>query len=101
CTYPDAYFDFVWCRDVLEQVEPLVAAVQQMARVLRPDGRMLVYTTVATDLLEPGEAIMLRRHLGNVEPNLVEGNIEAAFDSARRDIEVRDVTGAQWRVYAE
>jgi SAM-dependent methyltransferase len=101
CTYPDAFFDFVWCRDVLEQVEPLVPAVQQMARVLKPDGRMLVYTTVATDLLEPGEAAMLKHHLGNVEPNLVERTIEAAFDSAGLDIEDKDVIGTEWREYAE
>jgi SAM-dependent methyltransferase len=56
CAYPDGYFHFVWCRDVLEQVEPLVPALRQMARGLKLDGRMLVYSTVATDLLEPGEA---------------------------------------------
>jgi SAM-dependent methyltransferase len=101
CAYPDAYFDFVWCRDVLEQVEPLVPALREAARVLKPNSRMLVYTTVATDLLEPGEATMLTHHLGNVEPNLVESNIEAAFDSAGLTIEDKDVIGTEWREYAE
>jgi SAM-dependent methyltransferase len=101
CPYPDASFDFVWCRDVLEQVEPLVPALEGVARVLKPDGRLLVYTTVATDLLEPGEATMLRYHLGNVEPNLVESTIEAAFDSAGLSIEDKDVIGTEWREHAE
>jgi SAM-dependent methyltransferase len=101
CAYPDGYFDFVWCRDVLEQIEPLVPALQAAARVLKPDGRMLVYTTVATDLLEPGEAAMLEHHLGNVEANLVESNIEAAFGAAGLRIEDKDVIGTEWREHAE
>jgi SAM-dependent methyltransferase len=101
CAYPDGYFDFIWCRDVLEQVEPLVPALHAAARVLKPAGRMLVYTTVATDLLEPGEAAMLKHHLGNVEPNLVERNIEAAFEAVGLTVEDRDVIGTEWREYAE
>lgn len=101
CAYPEGYFDFVWCRDVLEQVEPLIPALQATARALKPDGRMLVYTTVVTDLLEPGEAAMLRRHMGNVARNLVERNIEAAFDAAGLTIEEKDVIGTEWREYAE
>jgi cyclopropane fatty-acyl-phospholipid synthase-like methyltransferase len=101
CDYADNYFDFVWCRDVLEQVEPLVPFLRGAARVLKPNGRMLVYTTVATDLLEPGEWAMLRHHLGNVEPNLVESTIEAAFNSAGLSIEDKDVIGTEWREYAE
>jgi SAM-dependent methyltransferase len=100
-TYSDAYFDFVWCRDVLEQVEPLVPALQAAARVLKPSGRMLVYTTVATDLLEPGEAAMLNHHLGNVAPNLDERIVEAAFASAGLVIADKDVIGTEWREYAE
>jgi SAM-dependent methyltransferase len=101
CDFPDDYFDFVWCRDVLEQVEPLVPALLGAARVLKPTGRMLVYTTVATDLLQPGDAAMLKHHLGNVGPNLVEANVEAAFESAGLDIEDKDVIGTEWREYAE
>jgi cyclopropane fatty-acyl-phospholipid synthase-like methyltransferase len=101
CDYPDRYFDFIWCRDVLEQVEPLVSALHEAARVLKPDGHMLVYTTVATDLLEPGEATMLKHHLGNVEANLVERTIEAAFDAVGLIIEDKDVIGTEWREYAE
>jgi SAM-dependent methyltransferase len=48
-------FDYVWCRDVLNHVE-LPTALRELARVLRPAGRMLVYQTFATDACEPGEA---------------------------------------------
>jgi SAM-dependent methyltransferase len=101
CSFPDGHFDLVWCRDVLEQVDPLVPALRQAARVLRPDGRMLVYTTVATDLLEPGEAAMLGHHLGNVAANLAERAIEAAFDAAGLTIVDRDVLGSEWHEHSE
>jgi cyclopropane fatty-acyl-phospholipid synthase-like methyltransferase len=101
CAYPDGYFDFIWCRDVLEQVEPLGPFLGAAARLLKPDGRMLVYTTVATERLEPGEAAMLKHQLGNVKPNLVESNIEAAFDWAGLTIEDKDDIGSEWREYAE
>jgi ubiquinone/menaquinone biosynthesis C-methylase UbiE len=101
CPAPDGAVDFVWCRDVLEQVEPLVPALREMARVLKPGGRMLVFTTVTTDLLEPGEAAMLRQHLGNVAANLTEPAITAAFEAAGLVLEDRDVIGTEWREYAE
>ena len=101
CDYPDGYFDFIWCRDVLEQVEPLVPALEEAARVLKPGGRMLVYTTVTTELLEPGEAAMLAHHMGNVERNLAESYIEAAFDRSGLTIEDKDVIGTEWREYVE
>lgn len=49
--YPDGYFDFVWCGDVIEQVDDLDAALRESVRVLKDDGQMLVYTTFATDRL--------------------------------------------------
>ena len=101
CDYPTDHFDFVWCRDVLEQVRPLASALWQAARVLKPTGRMLVFTTVATDLLEPGEAAMLRRHMGNVEANLAETTILGAFEAAGLVVEDRDVIGTEWREHAE
>jgi SAM-dependent methyltransferase len=98
---PDGAFDLVWCRDVLEQVAPLVPALRQLARVLRPAGRLLVYTTVVTELLAPDEAAMLGSHLGNVTGNLAEGTIEAAFAEAGLAIEEKDVIGTEWREYLE
>lgn len=99
--YPDEHFDFVWCRDVIEGVDELEAGLREVARVLRPTGRMLVYTVFATDLLEPREGAMLNGLLGIVPENLVEGNIEAAFESAGFTVERKDVIGTEWREHAE
>jgi ubiquinone/menaquinone biosynthesis C-methylase UbiE len=46
--YPDAFFDFVWCRDVVGQVDDLRGALREVGRVMKPDARLLIYTTVAT-----------------------------------------------------
>jgi 2-polyprenyl-6-hydroxyphenyl methylase/3-demethylubiquinone-9 3-methyltransferase len=99
--FPDGHFDFVWCRDVVEQVDDLDGALQETARVLSPEGRMLVFTTFRTDLLSPAEAELLNRHLGNVPANLVERNVEDAFTRAGLAIEDKDVIGTEWREYAE
>jgi SAM-dependent methyltransferase len=99
--YPDEHFDFVWCRDVVEGVDELEAALREVVRVLKPTGRMLVYTVFATDLLEPKEGAMLNRLLGSVPDNLVEGNVEAALENAGLVVERKDVIGTEWREHAE
>ena len=68
---------------------------------MKPDGRLLVYTTFATELLEERDADMMRRHLGNVEANLDADRVEAAFGRARLKIERRNVIGTEWREFAE
>ncbi len=99
--YPDGHFDFVWCRDVLEQVDELYPALEECARVLKPSGRMLVYTVFATDRLAPQEAAMMNRHLGNVPTNLDKSHVEGAFAAADLIIERRVAIGTEWREYAE
>jgi SAM-dependent methyltransferase len=99
--FPDGHFDFVWCRDVLEQVDDLDTALCEMLRVLSSAGRMLVYTTFVTDRLTTREAEMMNRHLGNVPANLVEANVERAFAGAGWAIERKDVIGTEWREFLE
>jgi ubiquinone/menaquinone biosynthesis C-methylase UbiE len=99
--FPDGHFDFVWCRDVVEQVDDLEGGLRETARVLSPDGHVLVYTTFATERLSPQEAELLNRHLGNVPGNLVERNVEDAFAAAGLTIERKDVVGTEWREYLE
>src|SRR5262249_9203214 len=47
--------DFIWCRDALNHARDLGAGLEEMARVLKPGGRLLIYCGVATELLNPGE----------------------------------------------
>lgn len=99
--YPDGHFDFVWCRDVVEQVDQLVPALQGAARVLKPDGRMVVYTVFATGQLAPEEFELLERHMGNVSSNLVERHVEKAFGDAGLEIERKEAIGTEFKEYAE
>ena len=99
--YDDGSFDFVWCRDVLEQVDDLDGAMSELVRVMKSGARLLVYTTFATELLDGRDAEMLRRHLGNVDGNLDERNVEGAFRRAGLEIERKDVIGTEWREYGE
>ena len=99
--YEDGHFDFVWCRDVLEQVDDLDGALDELVRITKPDARLLVFTTFATELLEARDAEMMRRHLGYVEGNLDVGYVEAAFRRADLEIERKDVIGTEWREYGE
>jgi SAM-dependent methyltransferase len=99
--YADGYFDFVWCRDVLEQVDDLPGALGEVARVMKPDARFLVYTTFATDRLTAEDRDMMRRHLGNVDDNLDRAGLEATFERAGLLVESVRPIGTEWREYAE
>jgi SAM-dependent methyltransferase len=99
--HPDGHFDFIWCRDVVEQLDRLVPALKGAARVLKQGGHMLVYTVFVTDLVAPQEFELLERHMGNVSSNLVERNVEEAFDSAGLAIERKEAIGTEYKEYAE
>lgn len=99
--YDDGSFDFVWCRDVLEQVDDLDGALRELARVMKPSASLLVYTTFATERLDGHDAEMMRRHIGTVDANLDAGYVEAVFARARLEIERKDEIGTEWREHAE
>jgi ubiquinone/menaquinone biosynthesis C-methylase UbiE len=98
---PDDHFDFIWCRDVLELVEGLEPGLFEAARVLKPDGVMLVYTNFATELFEPREALAINGPLGNVQENFDENFMEATFQRAGLAVDRKDVIGTEWREYEE
>lgn len=68
---------------------------------MKPAARLLVYTTVATELLDDRDAAMMRHALGNVERNLDAGNLEDAFQQAGLMIERKEPIGTEWREHAE
>jgi len=72
-----------------------------VARVLRPEGYVVIYTVFATDRLEPKEAALMERNLTVVPANLVEQTVEDALARARLTVIRKDVIGTEWREYAE
>ena len=99
--WPDASFDLVWCRDVIEVVEALEPAIAEVARVLQPGGHLVVFTVFATDSLEPKEAALLAQNLAVVPANLVREKVEGAFNRAGLAVALKDVIGTEWREHAE
>jgi SAM-dependent methyltransferase len=92
----DGSVDFIWCRDMLNHVR-LGEALAECARVLRPGGRMLVYQTFATDLLEPGEAARLYRALAMASENMSRAQFEERAREAGLEVLSVDVIGSEWR----
>lgn len=99
--FADASFDLVWCRDVLALIDDLNGGLAETTRVLRPGGHLLVYTAFATRRLEAREAAMLYEGLGNIEANMEQGRVEAAFLAAGLTVVRKDVIGTEWREYEE
>lgn len=93
----DGEFDFIWCRDMLNHVPDLQAGFRECARVLKPGGRMLIWVTLATDLLEPNEAARLYAPLAVVARNMAPAFVEQAFTAAGFRVLERDVIGSEWR----
>lgn len=99
--WPDQSFDFVWCRDVLEDVEQLGQGLSEMHRTTKNDGHILIYTVFESDLMEPLESAALYRSLGGVPANMNEARVEELFGSAGLVIELKDDIGTEWREYEE
>ena len=96
-----ASFDIVWCRDVIEVLPDLAAALAQMRRVLRPGGHLIAFTNLLHGAIDAGETASIHQPLGNVVANLVEPDLEAAFGAAGFTINVKHVIGTEWREYLE
>jgi SAM-dependent methyltransferase len=46
--YPEATFDLAVCRNAIHRIAEPAAALREMARILTPQGRIVVYDTVVT-----------------------------------------------------
>lgn len=100
--YPDRHFDFVWCRDVLELIDDLDLALREVVRVMKTGARLLVFTVVATELLDERDAGMIERDpLGPRLRNLDESRLSASFRRAGLSVERREPIGTEWREYRE
>jgi SAM-dependent methyltransferase len=92
--FPDASVDWLWCRDVHVHVDAR-RGLAECARVLRPDGAMVAYVTLATDRLEPRERADLVRAsaIATFDADVVEA-AAAAGGLALRSV---DRIGTEWR----
>ena len=92
--FADGSVDWIWCRDVLVHVDAR-AGMAECARALAPDGRMLAYVTVKTDLLESHEEAWLKSALALTSIDRVE--IESA--AAAAGLVLRDTVRleGEWR----
>jgi ubiquinone/menaquinone biosynthesis C-methylase UbiE len=94
-------FDAIWCRDVLTHIHDLHQAFDSCARVLKPNGHMMVFHMFATDLLTSEEMIQLCLPLASVPENMSPSYFEQAFTSAGFSLVEADVLGSEWREYGE
>lgn len=97
----DESADFVWCRDVLVQVDDLVAGLREAGRVMTSTAKMLTYCSFATDRLDGADLEMMRRHLGWLEPHVRRAAMEHAFTEAGFAVERVFDIGTEWREHAE
>jgi len=97
----DASVDLVWCRDVLVHVDALEKAYVECRRVLRNNGRVLVYQWFGTDRLEPREAEWLWRTMRVVPASADPQRTESAIAAAGFRIEKRIELGSEWGERAE
>lgn len=74
--FEDNYFDFVFCDDVIGMIDDLSTALSECRRVLKPDGKMLLYASFGTERLDEREARELNESLGNAMDGLEEARAE-------------------------
>jgi ubiquinone/menaquinone biosynthesis C-methylase UbiE len=79
---PDASIDFIWCRETLNHTPDMARTLAECARVLRPAGRMMNYSALKTDWLEPGEERRVVQPLGINPATLVDTQVSDAFHAA-------------------
>lgn len=96
----DGTADLVWCRDVLGHLADLDRAYAEFERVLRANGRVLVYQMFAGDRLEPREAEWLWKALGVVPTSADRARTEAAISAA--GLRIDDcIDLSEWGEWAE
>jgi SAM-dependent methyltransferase len=97
----DASADLVWCRDVLVLVADLDQAYAEFERVLRANGRALVYQMFAGERLEPREAEWFWRTIGVVPTSGDPERTDAAISGSGLRLDHCIVLGTEWGEWAQ
>ena len=100
-SYPADSFDFIWCRDVLGHMRDLRQAFKSCARVLKPNGKILIFQVFATDLLTEDEAKHLWLPLATNPENMSRDHFKRAFTEAGFSVLEADTISSEWREYGE
>ena len=99
--FPNASVDLVWCKDVLVHVVELERVYQEFHRVLRPQGRALVYQSCfATGRLAPTEAKEVWS-VGFVRENADPARTDAAISASGLRVVDRIDVGLEWGEHAQ
>lgn len=99
--FEDETFDFIWCRDVLLHMPDLQQTFSEFARVLKPGGKMLLFSVFATDLLTAEEADVIIKEPANIRENMQQPYFEGAFNAAGLSLVEKDVVGSEWYEHLE
>ncbi len=99
-SFPDGEFDYIWCRDMLPNVRDVGRAFAECHRVLKGDGKMLIFTDFETDLMEPREAARL--YADAVHPKSVSrASVERAIHDAGLFVDERQDVGTEFKEWDE
>lgn len=99
--FDEGTFDLIWCRDVLVHIPELEQSLKECTRVLKPKATMVVFTTLATNLMGLDEASRLCEPMGVVVENFSQDHIENAFEAAGLDILLSQEIGSEWIEHLE
>jgi hypothetical protein len=86
---------------VLVHVAALDTAYAEFRRILRENGRVLVYQMFGTDRLEPREAERLWQTAGVVATSADPNRMDAAIATAGLRVDARIDVGTEWGEWAE
>jgi ubiquinone/menaquinone biosynthesis C-methylase UbiE len=86
---------------MLPHVADLDVAFGEIARVLKPGGIMLIYCTLATELLEPGEGARGFAALPVFLSSMHGANLEAAWRGAGLRVVHSETIAGEWREFWE
>jgi len=87
--FEDESFDVVWCERVLQHLPDAQAAIIEIARVLKPDGRIGISDVVAEDRLTELERAERGSYVGCIAGAFSKAEYEAGLEAAGfRDVSV-------------